>query len=114
MWDPTTSAVVAAIDGLALRGEVRAHNVANAETPGFRARHVDFESALAEAVRRGEPAATRARTVPTPSVVDARGNSVDLETELIGELADGLHRDTMTAAFNFKVGNLRMAIAGRR
>jgi flagellar basal-body rod protein FlgB len=114
MWDITTSTAVAALDGLARRGEVRAHNVANAETPGFRARNVEFEGELAAALRRGDPMATQATTSASPTVVDARGNSVDLETEMIGNLADGLHRDTMTAAFNFKTGNLKMAIAGRR
>lgn len=114
MWDVTTSAVVAAIDGLARRGEVRAHNVANAQTPGFRATHVEFEQALADALRRGDPTRTRPSTVVTPTIVDPQGNSVDLETELVGELKDALHREAMTAAFNFKTGNLRMAIGGRR
>lgn len=114
MWDITTHAVISAVDGLARRSEVRAHNVANAETPGFRAGHVDFESTLAEALRRGDPRAARPVTVATPSIVDARGNSVDMETELVGELKDGLHRQAMTAAFNFKTGNMRVAFGGQR
>jgi flagellar basal-body rod protein FlgB len=114
MWDVTTHAVLSAVDGLARRSEVRAHNVANAETPGFRASHVDFESTLAEALRRGTPRGVRPTTVASPTVIDGRGNSVDMETELVGELKDGLHREAMTAAFNFKVGNMRVAMGGRR
>jgi flagellar basal-body rod protein FlgB len=112
VWDATTGTVLGALDGLSLRGEVRAHNVANAETPGFRASHVDFEAALSDAlVRGGEPAF---ETGPSPTVVDARGNSVDLETELVGAMRDGLLRDAMVAAFNFKTGQLRAAISGQR
>jgi flagellar basal-body rod protein FlgB len=114
MWDVTTHAAIAALDGLSRRGEVRANNVANAETPGFRAGYVEFESALSEALRRGDPRSATPTTIPTPSIVNANGNSVDLETELVAGIKDGLHRDAMTASFNFKVGNLRMAIGGRR
>lgn len=114
MWDVTTSATVAAMDGLSQRGSVRAHNIANAQTPGFRAMQVEFEDALSTALRRGTPEDVRVTSMLTPSVVDARGNSVDLETEMVEGMKDGLQRDTMVAAFNFKTGNLRMAIGGRR
>lgn len=114
MWDVTTQTAISTLDLLSQRGSVRAHNIANAETPGFRAKHVDFESTLAEAVRRGRPDQVEPNVVAAPTVVDARGNSVDLETEMIGGIKDGLHRDTMTAAFNFKVGNMRVAFGGRR
>lgn len=114
MWDVTASAALRAIDGLAQRGEVRAHNVANAETPGFLARHVDFESKLGDAIRRGRPAAATPDVGLAPTVVDASGNSVDLETELIGSMKDGLQRDAMINGFNFKTGQLRVAMGGRR
>jgi flagellar basal-body rod protein FlgB len=114
MWDATTLTVIGALDGLSLRSDVRAHNIANAETPGFRASHVDFETSLADAVRRGSPEIVQANIGPSPTVINALGNSVDLETELIGELKDGLHREAMTAAFNFKVGNMKVAMGGHR
>jgi flagellar basal-body rod protein FlgB len=42
------------------------------------------------------------------------GNSVDLETELIGEMKDGLLRQAMVQGFNFKTGQLRVAMGGHR
>jgi flagellar basal-body rod protein FlgB len=93
---------------------VRANNVANTETPGFRAGHVEFESALRDALRRREPLQARPEVVAAPTVVGGNGNSVDLETELIGNMKDGLHRDAMITAFNFKTGQLRVAMGGRR
>ena len=114
MWDVTTSAVVSAMNGLERRSEVRSHNIANAETPGFRAGHVEFEDQLADALRRGTPERAQTETIHSPTIVDGRENSVDLETEMTGVMKDGLQRGGMNAAFNFKTSNLRMAIAGRR
>ena len=114
MWDSTTHAVLSAVDGLARRAEVRAHNVANSETPGFRAHHVDFESTLADAITRGRPQNAQAVAVASPTIIDGNGNSVDMQTEMVGEIKDGLHREAMTVAFNFKTSNLRVAISGRR
>lgn len=114
MWDTTTSGVVAALKGLEQRNEVRAHNIANAETPGFRAEHVEFETQLADQLRRGTPERTETATVNSPTIVDGRGNSVDVETEMVGSMKDGLQREAMNAAFNFKTSNMRMAIMGRR
>ena len=113
MWDVTTQVALGALDGLSLRSDVRAHNIANAETPNFRAAHVDFESALADAVRRGGGAA-EASVVASPTLVRPTGNSVDLETEMVGEMKDGLHRQAMVAGFNFKTGQLRVAMGGQR
>ncbi|MFA9446410.1 flagellar basal body rod protein FlgB [Egicoccus sp. AB-alg6-2] len=115
MWDVTTTAALRALDGLALRGTVRANNIANSETPNFRAGTVDFETSLRDALRRRDPASAGAPQVTaSPSIVDARGNSVDMETELIGSMKDGLHRDAMITAFNYKTGQLRVAMGGRR
>ncbi|MFA9430936.1 flagellar basal body rod protein FlgB [Egicoccus sp. AB-alg2] len=111
----TTTAALRALDGLALRGTVRANNIANSETPNFRASTVDFETTLRDALRRRDPAqAPSPEVVASPTIVDAQGNSVDMETELIGSMKDGLHRDAMVSAFNYKVGQLRVAMGGRR
>lgn len=113
MGDTTTVAVEHAIRGLAARADVRAHNVANANTPGFRAQEVDFESALRAAVRAG-----RADRAPAPAVgiapntPDAYGNTVDLESDLIGMMRDNLLRGAMVNAHNFKTSVLRTAIKG--
>jgi flagellar basal-body rod protein FlgB len=56
-------ALMVALDGLAQRQRVSADNVANLQTPGFRARTVEFEAALAEAVS----------TSPTASAADLSG-----------------------------------------
>lgn len=114
IWDVTAVTAVRALDGLAQRGEVRAHNISNSETPNFRAAHVSFEATLEDALLRGRPETARAEVVASPTVIDGNGNSVDLETEMIGAMQDGLMRDTMVNGFNFKAAQLRVAFGGRR
>jgi flagellar basal-body rod protein FlgB len=72
-----------ALDGLSLRSEVIADNVANVDTPGFTARSVDFESSLRDAVAngRGVDLDTTVQTTSTP--VGPNGNNVDLRKEMM-------------------------------
>lgn len=114
IWDPTAITAVRALDGLSQRGQVRAHNIANVNTPNFRAQRVEFESALRDAVARGRPEAATTSVVTSPTIVDGNGNSVDLENEMLTALQDGLMRDTMIASFNFKSAQMRVAFGGRR
>jgi len=96
-----------ALDALALRQQVTASNVANADTPGFRAQAVRFEDLLASMLSGQYAPLPLARTdprhiapVPTtptsvqPQVVDltgtryrADGNNVDIEQQM-GLLAE--------------------------
>ena len=76
----------AGIAGASARQNVIAGNIANAQTPGFRRRTVEFENALARAVDSGDLAAAKAHVLtPAGGTADETGNNVDIETE-IGEL----------------------------
>lgn len=111
--DTTMRAVEYALDGLKLRADTRANNVANVNTPNFEAKNVDFESALKSALATGRPeAAAPPGVVQGDGLPDATGNTVDLEDELTGFMKDNLLRDAMVNAYNFKVGVLRTAIKG--
>jgi flagellar basal-body rod protein FlgB len=48
--DKTTQALGASLNYRLLRNDVTASNIANAETPGYKAKVVEFEDALARAV----------------------------------------------------------------
>src|SRR3984957_11098663 len=50
LFDKTTSALGASLNYRLLRHDVTAANIANAETPGYHAKKIDFEDALARAV----------------------------------------------------------------
>ncbi len=116
--DVTMDAVTHALSGLRTRSDVRAHNIANANTPGFRAMRVDFESNLAAALdragsRRLDADAVEATLTPDPNLPGPNGNTVSLEGEMVGQMEDNLLRSAMVNAFNFKANMLRTAI-GRR
>ena len=112
--DVTMRAIEYALDGLALRSETIADNVANAEVPGFRGSTVDFESSLKRALQARSFSALR-----QPSVADsgdapkADGNTVNVADEVVNMVKTNLSTDAMVNAFNFKVGVLRTAIRGR-
>jgi flagellar basal-body rod protein FlgB len=50
LFDKTSSALAASLNYRLLRHNVTASNIANAETPGYKAKVVEFEDALARAV----------------------------------------------------------------
>ncbi|MBU2694765.1 flagellar basal body protein [Nocardioides sp. WV_118_6] len=77
-----------AINGLSVRQQVIADNIANVDTPGFRARSVEFESALSRAIESGSASAEDLGAVvsPTQTPVGANDNNVDLRKESIAAI----------------------------
>lgn len=76
------TAIEVALDGVSERQRVTAHNIANANTPGYRSTRVEFEAELSRALDRGAgvgevPATIVAANTP----VNVRGNDVDLTAE---------------------------------
>lgn len=113
--DMTFTVLEYALDGLVRRGEVRADNVANVNTPGFRASGVNFEDALAGALESGDVSDLPApQTSFKPGLPDATGNTVSLEDEMIEGVKDGLAYQTYVNAYNFKITALRTAIGSGR
>ncbi len=112
MFDITTGAVETALRGLALRTEVRANNIANANTPGFRGARVEFEEQLRAALERGLPSASPT-VQPDMSLPNGAGTTVSVEGEMVGLLKDNLQREAMVQAFNHKANLLRTAMSQR-
>jgi len=84
---PMISAIISkALDGLSLRSQATANNIANANSPGYRAETVSFENELRSAAGRDEqsvrslPLALREQPVAT-------GVRLDLELETQSETA---------------------------
>jgi flagellar basal-body rod protein FlgB len=65
-------------DALKIRGqrtELIARNLANADTPGYQARDLDFRAALAQASGEGGPGAPVAMKVTNTSHIDTSGSA---------------------------------------
>ena len=113
----------AAMSGLAARQRTIANNVANVDTPGFKASEVRFEDALNDAIKRDRSGTKVDQTrlnasASRSSLVDATttradGNNVDVdrEMELLGEA--NLNYSALTQVMSTRLGILRTVINGR-
>ena len=109
--DVSSSSLRVAAAGLAARQTAIANNIANIETPGYRARKVEFEEALRGAVARGMSPLGVAPTVST-SLEPTRlnGSNVNLDQETLSNVSTGLSYQTVLAALNSKYSLLRTAM----
>ena len=94
-----------ALDGVTLRQQVTADNIANVDTPHFRATSVDFETSLRRAVDGGEVtnasnADVHAETAPTDTPVGANDNNVDLRKETLSAVQSQFQYQILTRAVN--------------
>ena len=107
--DVTTLAIQAALNGLEARRTAHEANVANIETPGYKARAVEFEDALHRAMETG-----RGEFEPSVSVSNApgpaNGNNVDVAAELVSLTETALTQELMIRALNDKYGLIRSAL----
>ena len=109
--DVTSSALKAALDGLAQRQRVTADNIANINTPGFLAGRVDFESSLRGAIAGGEnPASANAVVARSLEPTNVNGNNVNLDSETLNATETGLRYQLALNALDGKYSQLRTAL----
>ena len=101
-----------ALDGVSLRQRSIADNIANVDTPGFRATSVDFESSLRKAVENGEITDTSngslsVEATPTDTPVGANGNNVDLRKETLAAVQSQYQYQVLTRAVTDRFNVLR-------
>ena len=100
-----------ALAGLSLRQDVVADNIANLDTPGFRARSVEFEESLRTAVARGgvPEGGVALTSTPTLTPVGPNGNNVDLRKETMAAMQTVFQYQTATRAVSDRLGLVRTA-----
>ena len=109
--DVTSSALKAALDGLAQRQRATADNIANVNTPGFLAGRVDFESSLRGALANGENLASAMAVVARSlEPTNTNGNNVNLDSETIIATETGLRYQLALNALDGKYNTLRTAL----
>jgi flagellar basal-body rod protein FlgB len=125
---------MAALDQRLKRSQVIAGNIANAETPGFRALGYDFEDQLASLARLDSNVPIKTTNdkhfknsftqangniradvyvKPTESVGED-GNTVDVDNEMVQMAENQMQYRSAVELLNRKVGMLKYAINGGR
>jgi len=100
-----------ALNGISFRQDVIADNIANVDTPGFRARSVDFESSLRSAVARGGVGAggVDVNIMPTDTPVGVNGNNVDLRKETMAAMQSVFQFQIVSRSVSDRLDNMRTA-----
>lgn len=116
--DAVSQVLASALDGVSLRQRVTADNIANVDTPGFRATSVDFETQLRAAIGDGSfadglPVEAGATSTPTDTPVGANGNNVDLRKETMSALQSQFQYQMLTRAVNDKFNLIKTAATGQ-
>jgi flagellar basal-body rod protein FlgB len=112
--DVTSNYLKVALAGLSAQRQAFVDNLSNVETPGFRARRVDFESALQRSASSGDEAPTLAvassrSTAPTR----LNGNNVAVDEELLSMTDNGLQQQLVIESLNSRYRIMRSAITGQ-
>ena len=114
MNDLAAATIHTALRGLSARQRVIADNVANVETPGFRAGRIDFEASLAAALGDGAPSATTVSASLSTAGTLPNGNNVSLDQEIVSLTDTNLRYQLMVEAMNAKYRLLRTAMGTNR
>ena len=113
LFDNTQLALERAISGAAMRQELLANNLANAETPGFQRSDVDFHTALSQAMKTGDPQAIESTTFSPqkdPQVLRADGNGVDIDVESATMAKNGLEYDALVTVAKARIAIIQAAM----
>lgn len=129
----TLQALSAAVKFREMRQEIISSNIANAETPGYKAKKLDFEEALARAldvdgqmnmniddgqhfnVGNGGFNNLQPEIYDDPNgVVSEDGNTVDREAEMAKMTENKIMYDTLVQLMNKKLGLMKYTINSER
>jgi len=127
--DKTLKALTTALNFREMRQELISSNIANANTPGFKAKKMDFEEALARAldvdgqmrmnvndgrhfnVGNGGFNNLEPEIYDDPNgIVSEDGNTVDVEAEMARMAENKLMYDALVQLINKKMGIMKYAI----
>lgn len=110
--DPAAGAIQTALRGLSARQRVIATNVANAQTPGYLAGRIDFESTLREVSGTDLAGSVMPTATRSNDPVNLNGNNVSLDNETVSLVETTMRFQLMVEAMNAKFRLMRASIRG--
>ncbi len=118
LFGPSFDGLTRALTLYQRRHEVLASNIANVETPGYRAKELDFQGALKAAFDQERE---KDLALPDPKVVDdpnapsrADGSTVDVDLQMTKLAGNGTSYLALSRILAKKLAGLRSAIEGVR
>jgi flagellar basal-body rod protein FlgB len=102
----------AALEVRSQRMGLLASNIANASTPGFKARDVDFRQALAAVEGQGDSAFQKAVQFRVPTQPSMDGNTVELSQEQTAFAENAVQYQTTLSFLNGRIGQITRALKG--
>jgi flagellar basal-body rod protein FlgB len=115
LFDTVTVGLTRALSLHHRRHELLATNIANIETPGYRAQDLEFKGALRAAFESDEVDAEAGRVIDKPSgVARPDGNTVDVDMEMARLTDNRSSYTTFAEILARRFAGLRRAIEGGR
>jgi flagellar basal-body rod protein FlgB len=91
---------------------VLASNIANASTPGFKARDIDFGAALSSMVGGNQGAVAGAMKYRVPLQTSMDGNTVELNEEQTAFAENAVQYQTTLSFLNGRIAQVTRALKG--
>jgi flagellar basal-body rod protein FlgB len=116
LFDITHVALERAMTGAALRQKTLTENLANANTPGYQRKDVDFHGALQRAMSGGISSLEHTGFAAQPTgegAVRPDGGTVDVDRESTALAQNGMEYQALASVVNTQADILRTAITGR-
>ncbi|WP_243289881.1 flagellar basal body rod protein FlgB [Bacillus sp. FJAT-47783] len=129
IFSSTISHIEQGIDYASNKQKVTSHNIANVETPGYKAKNVSFKETLKSEMKRFEAYRTQEKHIPFSSLDHSNsfnvytrndasymsnGNSVDIDQEMAEMAQNQIYYDALVDRLSGKFNSLKTVIKGGR
>jgi flagellar basal-body rod protein FlgB len=106
MLDPTTANLQRYMDLLSARQKLVTSNIANADTPGYKTKDIDFQFEFTSLVNGQQPQTIQ----PETTVVNPDGNNVDIDRETRMLAENAMRFNVASTLVRFQLKQVRAAI----
>jgi flagellar basal-body rod protein FlgB len=116
LFDTTQLGLERAVAGAGMRQATLAGNIANANTPGYQRRDVDFHKTLSAAMDAGAGAVDQVALSPETvrgAAMRADGNSVDIDVESATMASNALEYEALVSVSRGRIDILESAMGTR-
>jgi flagellar basal-body rod protein FlgB len=110
LFDTTQLGLERAMAGAGMRQATLAGNIANANTPGYQRRDVDFHTALTAAMDAGSSAVEFSPETVRGAAMRADGNSVDIDVESATMARNALEYEALVSVSRGRIDVLESAM----